>query len=63
MGDQYINIEPIDFFNLLESNQTSVVEDIKCLIHEHLNDTKEAWLVQGKQFHCRHDFVQPQQQV
>ena len=42
-----MNLEPADFFNLLESNQASVVEDIKCLIHDHLNVTKEAWLVQG----------------
>lgn len=40
-------MDPADFFNLLESNQLQVVEDIKALIHEHLNSTKEAWLVQG----------------
>ena len=47
MEDPYMNLDPADFFNLLESNQLSVVEDIKSLIHDHLNSTKEAWLVQG----------------
>jgi len=47
MEDPYNNMEPADFFNLLESNQPTVVEEIKSLIHEHLNSTKEAWLVQG----------------
>lgn len=42
-----MNLDPAEFFNLLESNQLSVVEDIKSLIHDHLNTTKEAWLVQG----------------
>jgi hypothetical protein len=47
MEDPYMHLDPADFFNLLESNQLSVVEDIKSLIHDHLNSTKEAWLVQG----------------
>lgn len=47
MEDPYLNLDPAEFFNLLESNQLQVVEDIKALIHEHLNSTKEAWLVQG----------------
>jgi len=47
MADPYMNLEPADFFSLLESNKVSVVEDIKCLIHDHLNVTKEAWLVHG----------------
>ena len=47
MEDPYMNLDPADFFNLLESNQLSVVEDIKSLIHDHLNTTKEAWLVHG----------------
>ena len=47
MEDPYMNLDPADFFSLLESNQLSVVEDIKSLIHEHLNSTKEAWLVHG----------------
>ncbi|XP_057367678.1 hamartin-like isoform X1 [Daphnia carinata] len=47
MEDPYMNLDPAEFFNLLESNQLSVVEDIKSLIHDHLNTTKEAWLVQG----------------
>jgi len=45
MEDPYLNLDPADFFNLLESNQLPVVEDIKSLIHDHLNSTKEAWLV------------------
>ena len=45
--DLYMNLEPAEFFNLLECNQGPVVEDIKLLIHEHLNLTKESWLVQG----------------
>ncbi len=47
MEDPYLNLDPADFFNLLESNQLPVVEDIKSLIHDHLNSTKEAWLVHG----------------
>ena len=47
MEDPYLNLDPGEFFNLLESNQPSVVEDIRNLIHENLNNTKEPWLVQG----------------
>ena len=43
----YLNLDPGDFFNLLESNQPSVVEDIRSLILDSLNTTKEPWLVQG----------------
>ena len=47
MEDPYLNLDPSEFFNLLESNAPSVVEDIRSLIHENLNTTKEPWLVQG----------------
>ncbi|XP_046388125.1 hamartin isoform X2 [Ischnura elegans] len=36
-----------ELFNLLESNQPQVVEDIKKKFHEHFNATKESWLLNG----------------
>uniref|UniRef100_A0A1B6CYZ0 Hamartin n=1 Tax=Clastoptera arizonana TaxID=38151 RepID=A0A1B6CYZ0_9HEMI len=40
-------MEVIDSFNLLESNQLQLVEDIKKKFHEYFNSTKESWLLNG----------------
>lgn len=40
-------MEVAELFNLLESNQPQIAEDIKKTFHEHFNATKESWLVNG----------------
>ncbi|XP_067137028.1 hamartin [Centruroides vittatus] len=41
------HIEVVELLSLLETNDNHVVEEIKMLIHEQLNNTKEAWLLHG----------------
>lgn len=46
-GRQQQQTELKDVFNLLESQETHVIEDIKKLIQENLSSNREPWLVQS----------------
>lgn len=41
------HVEVVELLELLETNDNHVVDEIKMLIHEQLNNTKEAWLLHG----------------
>ncbi|XP_064649167.1 hamartin-like isoform X2 [Lineus longissimus] len=47
MSLQQQQVDASELFNLLESKELKVVEDIKALIHENLNSAREAWLLNG----------------